>query len=223
MAPVEPVRRLSRTQTIYEQLRSDLIGCRLLPNEHLNISELAKERAASPGAIREALSRLTAENLVVAESHRGFRVSPISMDDLEDLTAVRIDIEEQCLRRSIANASVEWESELVAAYHRLSRMPQRGDEEQGRVCDQWAEAHRHYHESLVGACDSKWLLRMREHLYIQSERYRRLSVPLAETGRDVGVEHQQILDAALSRNAERSVQLLVKHMSLTTQIIQQTR
>ena len=49
----------------------------------------------------EALSRLAAEGFVLAESQRGFRVAPVSRDDLFDLAERRIELETNVLARSI--------------------------------------------------------------------------------------------------------------------------
>jgi DNA-binding GntR family transcriptional regulator len=56
-------------------------------------------------------------------------------------------------------------------------------------------------------------------LYAQSERYRRLSAPLSQVERDINQEHKDIMDAAISRNAERAVGLLRDHLQFTTQIL----
>ena len=66
------------TQGAYEQLRADILSCRLLPGSKLKIQELCIRCAVSLGAIREALSRLTSEGLVVARPQRGFKAAPIS-------------------------------------------------------------------------------------------------------------------------------------------------
>jgi plasmid stability protein len=56
-------------------------------------------------------------------------------------------------------------------------------------------------------------------LYAQSERYRRLSVPVAKHDRDLEAEHRGIMEAALARDANRAVQLLTEHLSATTRIL----
>ena len=162
------------------------------------------------------MSRLTSEGLVVAEPQLGFRVASISADELRDLTAVRADIEGMGLERAIAAGDVGWESQLVAAFHRLSRTPEREPTDPQRMNEAWSTAHAAFHEALVGACDSPWLLRLRVILYAQSERYRRLSVPLAAAARDLNREHQGIMDAALARDAGQARALMARHVELTT-------
>jgi DNA-binding GntR family transcriptional regulator len=207
------------TQGAYEALRAELLSCRIPPGSRLKSQELADRLEVSVGAVREALSRLTAEGLVVAEPQRGFRAAEISAGDLEDLTRVRIEIESLCLRNSLAQGGLDWEARLVAAYHRLSRTPERAPDDQHRTNDAWADAHSAFHTALVEACDSPWLLRLHAMLYAQSERYRRLSMPLARRIRNVDGEHKDLMTAALARDADRAVALLAQHLSATTRIL----
>jgi DNA-binding GntR family transcriptional regulator len=209
----------SLTQGAYEALRGDLLACRILPGSRLKIQELCSRLSVSLGAIREALSRLTSEGLVVAEPQRGFRAAPISAADLRDLTMVRVEVESLCLKRAIEIGDVNWESRLVAAFHRLSRTPERAPADPIRSNDEWAEAHAAFHLALVEGCDSPWLLRLHSQLYDQSERYRRLSIPLAKQERNVGQEHLRILDATLKRDAKKAVALLTAHLTATTNIL----
>jgi len=207
------------TQGAYESLRADLLACRIRPGSRLKIQELCTRFEVSLGAVREALSRLTSEGLVIAEPQRGFRAAPISLADLQDLTMVRIEVESLCLRRAIAVGTVDWEARLVAAFHRLSRMPERVPTDPMRADDEWAEAHAGFHAALVEGADSPWLLRLHAQLYAQSERYRRLSIPLGTTERNVGQEHQEILDASLNRDADLAVSLLTRHLGATSEIL----
>jgi DNA-binding GntR family transcriptional regulator len=207
------------TQGAYEGLRADLLACRILPGKRLKIQELCTQFSVSLGAIREALSRLTSEGLVVAEPQRGFRAAPISAADLADLTMVRVEIETLCLKRAIEYGDVDWEARLVAAAHRLSRTPERDGNDPARSNEDWAEAHSAFHLALVDGCGSPWLLHLHALLYAQSERYRRLSVPFAAKGRNVDEEHQAIVAATLARDVENAACLLATHLEATTLIL----
>lgn len=207
------------TQGAYEGLRADLLACRILPGKKLKIQELCDRFAVSLGAIREALSRLTSEGLVIAEPQRGFRAAPISAADLVDLTAVRVEIDSLCLKRAIACGDVNWEARLVATAHRLARTPERTPDDPARSNEDWADAHAAFHLALVDGCNSPWLLHLHTLLYAQSERYRRLSVPFAIRGRNVNEEHQAIVTATLARDAKTAVRLLATHLEATTRIL----
>lgn len=214
----------SLTQQVYERIRADLLACRLAPGEMLNIADLAKQLPASLGAVREALSRLTSEGLVEMEPKRGFRVTPLSNEDLHDLTALRIEIENLCLRHSIEKGDLAWESALVGAYHRLSRVDLRNPQDPVALNLDWIDAHHDFHEALVAACESPWLMRVRRMLYAQSERYRQLSLPLSQSPRNLDDEHQTIMKAALSRDIPAAMDAMARHLKTTmTVLVEATR
>lgn len=206
----------SLTQEVYARLRSDLLAGRFRPGDRLRISELCNAMGVSLGAVREALSRLTAEGLAVLEPQRGFSVAPISQRELMDLTQVRADIEGQCLRRAIAAGDVAWEAQIVAAFHAWSKTWQAGAK--GGE-DEAARTHAAFHQALLSGCDSPWLLKLRDLLFAQSERYRRLSRPLGGAKRDLLAEHRKLMEAALARDADRATALLAEHFATTARIL----
>lgn len=209
----------SQTQDVYAALRADILACRLPPDVKLKIKDLCDDKKASLGAVREALSRLTAEGLVVAEAQRGFRVAPVSTSELADLAQTRIDIEFLCLERAMARGSVEWEAKVVAAYHRLQRTPLRASDAPDSTSEAWEAAHAAFHEALVAACDSPWLMRLRAMLYAQAERYRRLSVRYDRDERDVDGEHRALMETVLDRDPDTAKACLADHFGTTARII----
>jgi GntR family transcriptional regulator, carbon starvation induced regulator len=83
----------------------------------------------------------------------------------------------------------------------------------------WAATHQRFHTALVAACDSPWLLRMRETLYIHSERYRWMSHPRDRKKRNLRAEHEAIAFAAVARDSGKVCTLLDQHIAKTTQIL----
>lgn len=205
----------SRTQTAYERLRADLLACRLQPGKQLRIDALCVALDVGSSAIREALSRLASEGFVISEPQIGFRVAPISLEEMRDLTRVRIIIEGLCLRSSIACGDNFWEAKLLAAHHLLSTTPERVADDPARTNDDFAKVHADFHEALVAACDSPWLLKIRANLFELTERYRRLSIPLAPSKRDLNKEHRDIMEAAQARDPDRAVLLMRDHLRAT--------
>jgi GntR family transcriptional regulator, carbon starvation induced regulator len=201
----------SLTRAAYERLRADVLSCRLRPGAKLVISDLCKSMGFSLGAVREALARLVAEDLVVPGPRRGFEVAPISEDELRDIAEARATIECICLDRAIRQGSVEWECNVVAAHHELTRTPQ--------TSERWEQAHARFHTALVQACDNKWLLRLNSILYVQSERYRHLIVSLNLYSTQFSREHKAMLDAALARDATRAVGVLRSHIHRQVEVL----
>lgn len=209
----------SRTQDVYERLRAELLNGHSKPAARLKINDLCRAHGVSLSAVREALSRLTSEGLVIAEPQRGFSVAPVSANELTDLTQVRMQIECLCLERAIAVGDVDWEAQIVAAFHHLSRTPERDASDPERMSDARSAAHAAFHDALSSGCDSPWLLRLRETLYVQSERYRRLSVSFKGAARDLNREHQDIMEATLARDAKLARRLMTKHLELTMRML----
>jgi len=208
----------SKTQSdrMFDSLRSDILACRFLPGSKLRINDIAESSEVSLGAVREALSRLGAEGLVIAESQKGYRVAPLSVEDLSDLTEARVEIERIGLFRSIAKGDLEWETNIVAAWHRLSKIPDPLPEDPN--VDRWAAAHAEFHLALVAACGSNKLLQIRSQLYQQSERYRRYS-GIVNRARNVFGEHRAIFDATIARNSGAAAEAIEEHLRSTAKII----
>lgn len=207
----------SLTSAVLAHLRAEILSCRLKPGEKLLIAGLAKRFGVSLSAVREALSRLVAEDLVRAEDQRGFRVSPVSIEALRDITRTRIELETIALRRSIELGDARWEERIRAASRRLSvaRLPRRRDS--GRKFEAWRTLHHEFHLAVLAACGSEWLIRLRNILFEQSERYRFLSYNLRP--RDIDGEHRAIMQATLARDADGAVRALAVHLDLTARII----
>ena len=214
-APVEP---RSQTSLAYARLRQDVLSGRYAPGEKLKIVELAAVLEVSPGAVREALSRLVPEQLVVSRDQKGFVVAPLSVEDLEDLTELRCEVEAIALRRSVVRGDTGWEASVLAAAHRLRCMSMSSPASDRVIAPGWAARHAEFHTALVSACGSRRLLALHAQLYQQSERYRALSLH-AEAERDIGAEHQSLVDAALDRDTELLVELTLGHIRRTTALI----
>lgn len=215
----ERAKSVTLSEEVCRGIRSDILECRLLPGAKLLMSDLCERFQVSLGAVREALSRLTAEGLVRSEAQRGFFVSSVSRGELVDLTRVRVDIESLCLRSAMDVGDVVWESGIVAAFYRLSRVGERDPPEKGRLSGKWSALHAEFHQALVAGCDSEWLLRIRTMLFEKSERYRKLSVPVRRGGRDVNREHKAVMDAVISRDADRACAEMATHLRRTTEIL----
>lgn len=205
----------------YRRLRRDIVEGRLAPNEKLRVEHLKDDYNVGAGTLREALALLVADALVVAQGQRGFRVAPISLADLGDITNTRVLLETEALRQSIEFGDDAWEGDVLAAFHRLSRAEEKLNAEEGISFDEWEDRNRIFHETLIAACPSRWIHHFLSILYRQSERYRRLSIFSRTTPRDVHAEHAAIVDATVARKSALASELLAEHIRLTLQSIQE--
>ncbi|MCC6780739.1 MAG: FCD domain-containing protein [Hyphomicrobiales bacterium] len=202
---------------VFRQIRADIVACRLAPSERLRVEDLRLRYGVGGGPIREALMRLEAEGLATLEQNKGFRVSPVSREQLLDLMHTRIEIEAIALRWSIEKGGIEWEADLLAAFHRLSHLQKTDRTRAGSVSTPWFNEHKSFHAALVAACDSPKLVSIREALFDQAERYVALSIISRYPTRNDIAEHEQIMRATLARNVSRAVQLHSAHIERTAE------
>jgi len=209
----------TRVEMTFNALRDDIIEGDLEPGSRLGVERLRERYGVGSSTIREALSLLIADALVTAEGQRGFTVSPVSVDDLSDLGTVRVLLESYALRESIKNGDDDWEADVVAAFHRLSKAQDRLDSEQEGAARDWEVRNGEFHSALVSRCSSPWIHRMLGILYHHSERYRRASLSDHTVPRDVRSEHTALMEAALARDADTACRVITEHIERTTEVL----
>lgn len=201
-------------EAAYRRLRRDIVTGVRSPGEHLGVEYLKSLYSFGIGPMREALQRLTVDGLVVQKNQKGFAVAPLTLDELWDITEARICVEVHALAGSMKHGDEHWEALVVGLAYRLEKYDRRVMA--GEDClEEWEASNRAFHDALGSACRSKWILRMRDLLFDQHERYRRASITLRHPGRDFVREHLEIREAALARDIPRASELLSRHIELT--------
>ena len=204
-------------------LRKDILSGTLAPGLRLRTKELQVRYGLGLSPLRESLQRLSAEGMVVNDAQRGFAVAAVTVAELHDLTVARTALESTMLPMAINLGSADWEGDIVAAFHRLSRTPLPNDPAAIADASLWELRHRSFHHALVAGCGSPWLLRLHGQLVDQSERYRKIRILHHQESqaqvRDVNAEHQAVMEAVLRRDAEQAVVLMTKHLVATSDAI----
>jgi DNA-binding GntR family transcriptional regulator len=167
------------------------------------------------------LNRLTSEALVLQSDQRGFAVTPASERDLDDLLTARRWLNELALRQSIARGDAAWEEDVLLAFHRLARLPRFTPGEPPAANPAWEAAHAAFHEAILAACGSDWLIGFCRQLFNAAERYRHIARFSAANERAPAAldEHRAIMEATVAREADRAVELLVAHFDRTAAIV----
>jgi len=215
---LHPAEGETLVDTAYRGLRHDIITGVRPPGEKLRIERLKALYGIGPTPLREALQKLGQDGLVVTEGNRGFRVAPLDPAEFADLNTARTAIEKEALRLSIARGGTDWEARVVAASYIMAKEDAALSAAAGAVPDSWERANTEFHAALVGACGSRWLLRVRSGLHDHGERFRRASVYQRLGSRDLGAEHARISRAALDRDAERTCALVAAHFAITAAV-----
>jgi DNA-binding GntR family transcriptional regulator len=171
--------------------------------------------AAMSNSLATRVEEASAERgLVVARPQRGFRVREFSVEDIVGLTESRVQIESVALRLAIERGDVQWERQIVAAYHLLERTPVVDDN--GNYREEWGVRHRDFHQALTAGCNNARLQEVVLGLRASAELYRRWWWALAiDRPRDPAAGHRQLIDLSLARNADAAIEALAYHIKRT--------
>lgn len=205
---------IGSTETVgevtYRRIRSDILFGRLAPGHKLKLERMKEAYGASISTLREMLTRLSSEGLIVAEGLRGFEVAPVSPANLREVAAMRLLLECHALKASFQNGELEWEGRVVAAHHKLSLLEKRmaaGDKSQTEL---WKHYDREFHHALISACDSTALLETHAAIY---DKYLRYQIVAGIFRGNVAVEeHRKLLQTALARDWPTAQDVVTRHV-----------
>jgi DNA-binding GntR family transcriptional regulator len=197
-------------ETTYRRIQTDILFGRLAPGQKLKLERMREAYGVSISTLRELLSRLATEGLIVAEGLRGFEVTPVSAADLREVAELRLLLEGSALRLSFESGDLEWEGRVVSAHHKLSILEKRmagGDASQAQL---WKHYDREFHHALISACDSTALLETHASVYNKYLRYQ--MVTMIFRGEIAAREHRALLDCALERDWQTAETTLRRHV-----------
>jgi DNA-binding GntR family transcriptional regulator len=178
--------------TIRDQLRAAILGGELRPDQAVTQSGLAEQYGVSRTPLREALRMLELEGLVIRQGNGRFRTAPISIDDIQELTVMRISLETIAVRLTVPTLGNADHAELEGLLAQIERLA---------LVEDWGGAevpHREFHQKLVsGAGDH--IVELLGRLWDNAARYRRVSSGLVasapESFQTRRREHRAIVDA----------------------------
>lgn len=208
------IERFEENETIgddgHRRIRADIVLARLQPGQRLRLEALRESYGVSVSTLREILSRLAAEGLVLAEGRRGFEVAPVSVDNLKELAELRLLLEGHAMETSFGQADMEWEGRVVSAHHKLAATERSMT---GGISDpeQWKRYDSEFHRALISNCGSQAL--MDAHATVFDKYFRYQMIALNYRGEEPAHQHQALLDSALARDAVRARSILTAHVT----------
>lgn len=188
-------------QMAADEIRARILSGALEPGATLNQNELAELLGMSRIPIRDALQALAAEGLVTLRAHSTATVTPLSLDDLQELYDLRLAIEPALCRQALDDIR---ETD-VAHMRELLEMLSHADG------SEWLTLNRRFHETLYRRARKPRSLEIVERIRQATDRYVRvhLSLDLHKVHR----EHEMILEAVEARQGRRLEALVTAHLS----------
>lgn len=213
-----PASDATRDRDVLTRLRTDIVSSVFEPETRLKFADMTKRYDVGIGTLREALSQLSSEGFVTVETGKGFRVAPVSAEELIEITDHFINFEKRAVREAIEHGGEDWEANIVGVHHRLSLIESLPWERRMARHSEWVERHREFHEAIVAACPGRWLFRLRSIMFDQLDRYRFVTkrAPEGLGGRKLE-EHRKIMAATLARDADLASDLIENHIRDTSE------
>ncbi len=200
------VRSLSDRLT--DVVRDYILSGEISPMVPIRQDALAARLRVSKIPLREALTRLEQDGLVVSHPNRGFFVTPLSAEEAEEVYALRLKIEPEAAAYACMKAN---EAEQAAAREALNLLDREAAAHEPTV----GSLNRAFHTALVTPGGRHITARTVMRLHVIADRYVRKH--LEPLGRHVRAEeeHEQILAAWLERRSSEVSRLIHQHLEHT--------
>ncbi len=194
-------------QEVAEQLRHRIFSRELSPGSWIDELKLAKDYGISRTPLREALKVLAAEGLVTMKVRRGAYVTEVSERDLADVYHVLALLESDAAGLVARQASAEELAQLQALHTELVAAAEQGPVGRAR----FFAINEQFHFLLLDIARNRWSRQLSADLRKVMKLNRHHS--LLKTGRirESLAEHQSLMQALLSRDADASVRAMQLH------------
>lgn len=193
---------MSQMRQVEEQLRDMILGLELGPGERLTERWIEAQFSASRTPIRAALLRLEAEGLVGREG-RGWTVSPINLNEIEQIGVYREALE-------IAALSLTCALEDRSGVYAIMALLDSCDAETSR--EEWHRVGMDFHIELARLSGNEFVSRGVRDAMQRLSRARWLEVRDPAALARAWVQHRAILDAVLEGDAEKATSQMAAHL-----------
>lgn len=198
----------------YHELKKKIWKKELSPNEIIGEAELVKELGVSRTPLREALSILEHEKLLIRQPNKRLKVSPISIKKAEEIFEVRAHLECIAVREAIENTTQEDIEKLGIIVHLTQ---QKNDEQDFEKTFFYGEQFHYYIYQLSGNSTVQTILmQLDDHI----KRYRYLI--LSRNGgspKDKDKGHEAIFQAIKNRDTDEAERLVKRHLEKGLEVV----
>jgi DNA-binding GntR family transcriptional regulator len=196
----------NRMTEAYDRIKRAILECDLMPGSRLSQVKIADILGLSRTPVREALRLLEKEGLITSERGRQIVISQTTMQDLDELYALRIKLDSATAHFCVPNLSSDDIQEMREC---LDRMNSHSTAEDFAIFD---EAHRTFHMIAIRGAGQRHVdfsAQLNEH----AERYRRIYMGQANSFTQSRTEHEAILDACAEGDGDGVACLLAEHFA----------
>lgn len=203
---------MSAVGVVVERLREAILSHEIAPGARLTQVEVATRFGVSRIPVRDALTELAAEGLVVLSGRSGAVVAGLSLDDLQELYELRGSVEPLASRLAVPNVG----RAQIMRMHECYRRMEHADERQV-----WLAANAEFHAQVYKQSGRPRMITLIETLRKQTDRYVWVHLERLDALEHCRVEHGEILAAAERQDAEAVETVTRKHLRTSHEMILQ--
>jgi DNA-binding GntR family transcriptional regulator len=212
MSDADIVRLPSLPDVIYDRLRREIATGQLPPGP-LKLRRLAERFGTSPIPVREALRRLEADRLVSFVGNRAIQVNDVSADELDEVFAIRSELESLALRLAVPRLAASRES-----LDGLQALMDRMDEQSGDP-GEWRTTNEQFHTTIYEAAESPRLLALIRNLWVAVEPYLRMYVKSLSSLSEAQGQHRAMVARIADGDAAGAEAVLREHLEGTRLVV----
>lgn len=195
-------------KNVYDTLRNEILALTLQPGQLLDETTLAERFDMSRSPVREALIRLSGEDLVVTLSNRSTIVAPIEVGTFPKYVEA-LDIAQRMNTRLAAGLRTDADLKIIARRQKEFEAAVRSANHL-----QMSEANKQFHMAIAHAGRNPYLASFYERLLNQGQRMLHLHFEYLERTHDgylLTDEHQLMLDAIRAKDVDLADELAHAH------------
>lgn len=200
----------SSVDQIVHHIRQGIISGQYRENTKLLPKLIAERCETSFIPVREALRILESEGFVVFRHNRGAWITPLSIDDLEDLYDLRMDLEGEAVRRArpLKQRDIERLYDIV---DRINIANSRSDSHKV------VSLNRDLHFLVYRRSDSPRRLKMIEQLWLHADRYQHKSLEFRHDAAEG--EHREVIRHLEAGDHNAAAEAMQDHLSSTVSLL----
>ncbi|MBP0594447.1 phosphonate utilization associated transcriptional regulator [Paraburkholderia sp. LEh10] len=204
---IDVVRRHSLTALVRDEIERNIVDGMLAPGDKLNEAEWAARLQVSRGPVREAFRALEQAGLVRNEKNRGVFVRTVSLDEADEIYAVRAVLEEAACRMLATRIDAAQLAALRAHVDAMRAARDAGDH------GAYARANVAFHDAIVASAGNGKLYETYSRLVGELSLFRRTALSVRADAMERSLaEHRAILSALAARDADEAARQMLAHV-----------